>query len=82
MTPEQRKGSKSGTAALAVLAVQLLEQADYVNPRFRYVGLATVQHHQNFGMQGGKGGEFSVVFPKITTRTLNGEKLLNLYKKI
>jgi hypothetical protein len=59
------------------LAVQWLEQADFVNPRFRYVGLAKVQHRQNFGMQGVKGGDFSVVFPKNTTRTLRGEKLFD-----
>lgn len=28
-------------------------------PRFGYVGLAKVQYRQNFGMQGGKGGDFS-----------------------
>lgn len=45
------------------------------------VGLATCLHLPNFGVQGEKGGDFSVIFPKNTTRTLCGEKPFWIKKK-
>ncbi len=53
-------------------------------PRFRYVGLATVQNRQNFFMQGVKGGDFlsaAIRRAKNTTRTLHEEKPFELRRE-